>query len=74
MAAQVYVLAMPDPDLDISRSANLWLEQHGAEAVPKAREMASALRGKGDVDGADIWLRIIVAIEEAAARSGGLPS
>jgi hypothetical protein len=64
-------LAMSVSDLDISRSANLWLEQHGEAAVPKAREMAAALRDQGDVDGADLWLRVIVAIEDAVARSGG---
>jgi hypothetical protein len=58
-------------DLDIFRSAHLWLEQHGEEAVPKAREMAAALRDKGDVDGADLWLRVIVAIEDASSRPGG---
>ncbi len=59
-------------DLDIFRSAHLWLEQHGDAAVPKAREMAAALRDKGDVDGADLWLRVIVAIEDAGTRPGGL--
>jgi hypothetical protein len=63
---------MPVSDLDIFRSAHLWLEQHGEKAVPKAREMAAALRDRGDVEGADLWLRVIVAIEDAGSRPGGL--
>jgi hypothetical protein len=35
---------------------------HGDEAVVTAREMVDAMRRKGDKDGADVWLRIIVAI------------
>lgn len=50
-------------DLDIYRSANLWLAQHGEEAIPKARELAVGFQVKGDLDGSDTWVRIIVAIE-----------
>ena len=49
-------------DLDIHRSANIWFQRHGDEATAKAREMVEAMRKKGDKDGADVWLRIIVAI------------
>lgn len=50
-------------DLDIFRSANLHLDQHGDQAVTKARDMVQTMKGRGDHDGADTWLRIIVAIE-----------
>ena len=50
-------------DLDIFRSANLHLDQHGEQAVTKAREMVRIMKGRGDHDGADTWLRIIVALE-----------
>jgi hypothetical protein len=50
-------------DLDIFRSANLHLDQHGGEAVAKAREMVRTMKRHGAHDGADAWLRIIVAIE-----------
>ncbi len=50
-------------DLDIFRSANLHLDQHGDQAVAKAREMVRTMKRRGDHDGADTWLRIIVAIE-----------
>ncbi len=67
-------LVMTLSDLDIFRSANMYLELHGEEAVAKAREMVRAMKESGDNDGADTWLRIIVAIEtmkrgSAEARS-----
>lgn len=49
-------------DLDIHRAAHLWLRQHGDNATAKARERVEELRGKGDHEGAAVWLRIIVAI------------
>ena len=52
---------MPASDLDINRSAYLWLKLHGDTAVAKAREMVETTRKKGDNDGADVWL-IIAAI------------
>lgn len=51
-------------DLDVQRQAHLWIQLHRDEAVAKAREMVEAMRAKGDNDGADTWLRIIVAIGE----------
>ena len=34
----------------------------GEHATAKAREMVEEMRRKGDAEGADTWLRIIVAI------------
>ncbi len=50
-------------DLDILRSAHLHLGRYGDQAVAKAREMVRTLKERGDNDGADAWLRIIVTIE-----------
>jgi hypothetical protein len=36
--------------------------KHGDNATTKAREMVEKMRRRGDADGADTWLRIIVAI------------
>ena len=55
---------MPVSDLDIARSAHLFIQLHGDEATAKAREMVGEMRRKRDNDGADTWLRIIVAIGE----------
>jgi hypothetical protein len=53
---------MPVSDLDIHRSAHQWIARHGDAAVAKAREMVEQLRQRGDTEGADTWLRIIIAI------------
>jgi len=50
-------------DLDIFRAANLWLGQHGDAAVEQSRRRVAELQAAGERDGADVWLRIIVAIE-----------
>lgn len=54
---------MTTSDLEIFRSANLFFELHGEEAVAKARDMVRTMRERGDNDGADRWLRIIVEME-----------
>lgn len=54
-------------DLDIYRAARLWLGQHGDAAVREARRRVAELQATGQLDGADVWLRIIVAIETLLA-------
>ena len=49
-------------ELDIHRSAHQWIQLHRDEAVVKARQMVQEMRKRGDDEGADKWLRIIVAI------------
>jgi hypothetical protein len=46
------------------QSASLWLDLHGERAIAEARQMVLAMRAKGDLDGADKWLQIIVALEQ----------
>jgi hypothetical protein len=53
---------MPVSDLDITRAAHLLIQQHGDDARAKARQKVDEMRRRGDADGADVWLRIIVAI------------
>jgi hypothetical protein len=53
---------MPPSDLDITRTAHLLIQQHGDEATAMARQKVDEMRRRGDADGADVWLRIIVAI------------
>jgi hypothetical protein len=57
-----YYRGMPPSDLDIAPSAHQWIQLHGDAATAKPREMVETMRKKGDKDGADTWLRIIVAI------------
>jgi len=61
-------------DLGILHSASIWLELHGDEAVPVAGRMAAEMRARGDLVGADIWLRIIVALGEMQNGSVGIAS
>jgi hypothetical protein len=53
---------MPISDFDIQRLAHLFIQLDGEHAIVKARNMVDEMRRKGDHDGADKWLRIIVAI------------
>ena len=50
--------------LDIYRTANLLIKQHGAEAPVHAAMRADAMLDKGDLDGQAVWKRIIRAVEE----------
>jgi hypothetical protein len=56
------MIAMPISDFDIQRLAHLFIQLVGAQAAAKARKTVEAMRRKADYDGADKWLRIIVAI------------
>ncbi len=61
------------PDLDIYRSANLLVKQHGEDAPIEAAKRADAMLEKGDLDGYAVWKRILRAVEElqgAAPKSG----
>jgi len=55
---------MPVSDFDIRRLAHLFIQLDGEQATAKARKMVEEMRRKGDHDGADKWLRIIVTIGE----------
>jgi hypothetical protein len=58
-------------EFDILRAARLHLERHGHPAVAKARQMVRTLKERADTDGADTWLRIIVAIETMRREVSG---
>jgi hypothetical protein len=55
---------MPISEFDIQRLAYLFIQLDGEQATAIARKMAEEIRSKGDQDGADTWLRVIVAIGE----------
>ena len=54
---------MPD-EIDIYRSANLLIKQHGDDAAIFAAMQADACLEKGKLDGKVVWLAVIRAIEE----------
>ena len=51
-------------DLDIFRTANVLIREHGAGAALEAAQRADAMLERGDMDGCAVWKRIVVAIEE----------
>ena len=55
-------------DLDIYRSANELIQQHGDEAPIHAAMQADALLEKGDFDDAAVWRRIVKAVEMLRQR------
>ena len=52
------------PDLDIYRSAQALVKQHGKDAPVHAAMRADAMLEKGDLDGHAVWKRILRAVEE----------
>ncbi len=51
-------------DLDIYRSANLLVEQHGEDAPIEAAMRADAMLEAGDLEGLAVWKRVLRAVEE----------
>ena len=51
-------------DLDIFRSANELIKQHGEDAPIEAAMRADELMETSDMEGRAVWLRIVKAVEE----------
>ncbi len=51
-------------DLDIYRSANVLIREHGTGAALEAAQRADAMLERGDMDGCTVWKRIVRAVEE----------
>ncbi len=51
-------------ELDIYRSAALYIKQHGEDAPIFAAMQADKCLEAGDLDGKAVWMRVIRAIEE----------
>lgn len=60
-------------DIDIYRTANVLVKQHGEDAATHAAMSADAMLEKGDMDGYAIWKRILKAVKEflSKERPGG---
>ncbi len=52
------------PDLDIYRSAQALIKQHGPDAPIHAAMRADAMLEAGDLDGYAVWKRILKGVEE----------
>ena len=55
-------------DLDVYRSANELIKQHGDAADIEAAMRADELAADGDMDGEAVWLRIVKAIGELLSK------
>ncbi len=51
-------------DLDIYRSANVLIKQHGQDAPIEAAMRADAMLEAGDLDGYAVWKRVLKAAGE----------
>lgn len=62
------------PDLDIYRSANVRVKQHGEDAPVQAAMRVDAMLEKGDLEGCAVWRRVLRAAEELLSeeRSPGV--
>lgn len=58
------VCFMQTSDDEVQRLARLWFERHGEAALSLARDMASEMQQSGNLGGADMWLRVIVALQD----------
>ncbi len=61
-------------DLDIYRSANELIKQHGDAADIEAAMRADERLAAGDMEGEAVWLRIVKAIEEPRPSSRQMTS
>ncbi len=59
------------PDLDIYRSANVLVKQHGQDAPIHAAMRADAMLERADLDGYAVWKRVLRAVEELQRREPG---
>ena len=55
-------------DIDIYRSANLLIQQHGEDAPVHAAMRADELMEAGDMEGRAVWKMILKAIEELLSK------
>jgi hypothetical protein len=51
-------------DLDTYRTANLLIRDHGDQAAVEAAQRADAMLDNGNLDGKEVWLRVLQAVKE----------
>ncbi len=65
-------------DLDIFRTANILIREHGEDAPIQAAMHADAMMEKGDLEGCAVWKRVLRAAEELLSEerpvAGGMPA
>ncbi len=58
-------------DLDIYRTANVLIREHGEDADLEAAERAGAMLEKGSLDGQRVWKRVLAAVKEIQRQERG---
>ena len=56
------------PDLEIFRSAQVLVKQHGQDAPLQAAMRADELLDKGDLEGCAVFKRVLRAVEEMLSK------
>ncbi len=59
------------PDLDIFRSANVLVKQHGQDAPIQAAMRADAVLEAGDVEGCEVFKRTLRVVASRICRGSG---
>ncbi len=55
-------------DLDIYRTANVLIREHGQDAPIQAAMRADAMLEKGDLEGCAVWKRVVRVVEELLSK------
>ncbi len=55
-------------DIDIYRTANVLIREHGEDASIQAAMRADAMLEKGDLQGCAVWKRVLRAVEELLSK------
>jgi hypothetical protein len=61
-------------DLDIYRTANVLIREHGEDAALEAAQRADAMLEKGYLDGQRVWRRVLAAVAESSIGTSTQPS
>ena len=56
------------PELDIWRTANVFIKRHGPDAPIQAAMRADAMLEKGDLEGYGVWKGVLKAVEELLSK------
>ena len=51
-------------ELDIYRTANVLIREHGEDAALEAAQRADAMLETGSLDGQRVWKRVLAAVKE----------
>jgi hypothetical protein len=51
-------------EIDVFRTANVLIREHGEDAAMEAAQRADAMLEKGSVDGQRMWRRVLAAVKE----------